>query len=129
MPMYLGSNYISDIGVLFDSGSSSGDITLQQKTVSPTTSQQVITADTGYDGLESVTVSAIATTALAAPTISVDSNGLITATEQQTTSGYIAATTKTATNQLNTLGVTTYTPTESAQPMSAVELISATALT
>ena len=32
---------------------------LQSKTVSPTTSQQVITADSGYNGLEQVTVNAV----------------------------------------------------------------------
>ncbi len=35
-----------------------GDATLQSKTVSPTTSQQVVTPDSGYDGLEQVTINA-----------------------------------------------------------------------
>ena len=42
------------------SGGSSTDVKTQEKTVSPSTSEQVITPDDGYDALSQVTVSAIA---------------------------------------------------------------------
>ena len=84
--------------------------TLQSKTVSPSTSQQIITPDSGYDGLSQITVEAMPSGSLSTPMIS--SSGLITA--KVGTSGYLASGTS-ATKQLTTQAAKTVTPTASEQ--------------
>lgn len=117
---------------------SSSAPSLQAKTnINPTTSSQTITADSGYDGLSSVQINAMpsgsattpATTITANPSISVGSDGKITATASATKSvtptvsaGYVSAGTAgtitvsgSNTQQLTTQAAKTVTPTESEQ--------------
>lgn len=112
--------------------------TSQAKTgITPTTSSQTITPDSGYDGLSYVQIDAMpsgsattpATTITANPSISVNSSGLITATASASQSvtptvsaGYVSSGTAgtitvsgSNTEQLTTQAATTITPTTSSQ--------------
>lgn len=82
-------------------GTATVEPSLQAKTnVSPTTSSQTITADSGYDGLSSVQINAMPTGTAGTPTASKGSvsNHAISVTPSVTnTTGYITGSTKTGT--------------------------------
>lgn len=86
----------------------------QSKAATPSTSEQTIKPDSGYDALSQVTVNAMPTATQATPSISVSSAGLITASATQT-AGYVAKGTKSATKQLTVQAAKTVTPSTSDQ--------------
>lgn len=92
---------IAQIASALESKASGGNTEpiLQDKTVTPTTSKQTITADSNYDGLGTVTVNAMPIATQATPNITVNSSGLITASSTQS-AGYVSSGTKSATKQL-----------------------------
>ena len=99
--------------------------TLQDKTVSPSTSKQTVTADSGYDGLGTVTVNAMPTATQATPSITVSSSGLITASATQS-AGYVSSGTKSATKQLTVQAAQTITPSTTDKTISSGRYLTGT---
>ena len=108
------ADLIAEIVSALESKVAGSEPELQEKTITPTTSSQSVTPDTGYDGLSKVTVNAMPTATQATPSISVDSAGKITASVTQS-AGYVSAGTKSATKQLTTQSAKTITPSTSTQ--------------
>lgn len=88
-------------GIIDGTASAGSEPNLQAKTnISPTTSSQTITADSGYDGLSSVQINAMPTGTAGTPTATKGtvSNHSVTVTPSVTnTAGYISSGTKTGT--------------------------------
>jgi hypothetical protein len=87
----------------------------QDKTITSSTVTQTISADSGYTGLGTVTVNAIATAVQATPVAAItNSTGVIAATATQS-AGYVIAGTKTGTAQLTVQAGKTITPSATSQ--------------
>ena len=92
-----------------------GDIgTILPILVSPATSSDILSGKQAIDGSGNIIIGNIETVDQATPSVSIDSNGLITASTTQD-AGYVSAGTKSGTKQLATQGAKTITPSNSSQ--------------
>lgn len=134
-----GQNIHMTIELQTSSGSGSGgSANLQAKTnISPTTSSQTITADSGYDGLSSVQINAMPSGAVTAPssisgtsaTVSTGTNTLtltksVSVTPNVTTAGYVSSGTAgnasvSLTASVTTKAAATITPSTSNQTITS----------
>ena len=88
--------YLEDDITITDVSGGGGTVNNQDKTVTPTTSQQTVTADSGYTGLGTVTVTAMPTGIAGTPTATKGtvSNNSVTVTPSVTNAtGYITGST------------------------------------
>ena len=77
MPVYLGDKKVSIFA-------GAGAVKMQEKTVTPTESQQTVTPDTGYDGLTKVTVGAVSSTYIGSKVTKKSAQTYIPGTSDQT---------------------------------------------
>ena len=82
--------------------------------MAPALTSKVVTPDSGYDYLNSVTVEPMPQASRAVPSVGHDASGLVTARTQQA-AGYVGAGSETATEQLPTQAAKTVTPTKQKQ--------------